>query len=210
MHKSTLSIFKIVTLVITITTGLSFVYADWTAPPNDPPADSITRPINVGSAPQEKAGLLKLNGGLRIGFGYPVCNSANAGKIRWKDLPSTVSPPVPDGRLEVCGQGAGNIYEWKIFQDSANSCTVTQQSTNCTEPGAYACNCGKSGCDNCETTNLTYACNCGKDGCQQCPTGAFLGLQYKVKYSCPVGDLETDWSVCEPCPVGGSCDATNP
>lgn len=208
MQNRTLSIFKIITLAIILTTGLSFAYANWTSPSGDPPVDSIARPINVGSAPQTKTGLLKLNGGLRIGFGYPVCNALNAGKIRWKDLPSLETPPVTDGRLEVCGlvEGQTNIYEWKIFQDSANSCTVTQQSTNCTVPGFYACNCVKGGCDNCSTGGDTYACNCGKDGCQTCASSQIIGIQYKAKYSCPVGDLETEWSICEVC-EGTQCDA---
>ncbi len=202
MHIKTLSIFKIITLTIAITTGLSFVYADWTVPSAPPLADTIFKPVNVGITPQTKTGLLKLNSGLKIGLGNTQCNENNLGKIHWQNLSSAIT--TVDGRLEVCSRGNSNTFEWKILQDSINSCTVTQESMSCNIPGFYACNCSKSGCDSCETQDLTYACNCGKDGCQECSTGAQTGVQFRVTYSCSTQDLQTDWSICEPC-TGDQC-----
>ena len=198
MHIKTLSIFKIITLVIAVTTGLSFVYAEWTPPSVAPPIDTISKPVNVGITPQTKTGLLKLNSGLKIGLGNTSCNANNLGKIHWQNLSSATT--IVDGRLEVCSRGSSNnTFEWKILQDSINSCTVTQESTSCNIPGFYACNCGKNGCGSCETPDSTYACNCGKEGCQTCPTGAQTGVQYRVTYRCSENDLQTDWSICEPC-----------
>ncbi len=91
MHIKTLSIFKIITLVIAVTTGLSFVYADWTAPSVAPPTETdMVKLIDTGPSTATKEGLLYFKGSIKVGSATNlVCdasvNTSPQGTMRWND-----------------------------------------------------------------------------------------------------------------------------
>lgn len=171
MQNKTLSIFKIVTFAVILTTGLSFTYASWTDATVVPPGEGdIVELINTGSDTQEKAGNLWFIGGIKVGDTVnQVCNgSVNSnikGTIRWNS-----------NRLEVC---EGTSFGWKELTLRRSNCTGIQNERACTVSSApYECNCGKSGCDMCVDNNP--------------------GTQYEARFTCTElnASVTTGWTEC--------------
>ena len=176
MHIKTLSIFKIITLVIAVTTGLSFVYAEWTPPSVAPPTETdMVKLIDTGSPTATKAGLLYFKGSIQVGSGATLeCASGLEGAMRWNNGNNGIG----GNYLEVCSGTA-----WKILTVRRSNCTGAQYSRDCEVQGAsYDCNCGKDGCDTCFDTEH--------------------GTQYEVRFICTPGNISvtTGWSECIPTP----------
>lgn len=171
MNTSKITIFKILTLAIVLTMGLSFAYA-WTAPTARPPKGNIAPPVTTSTASESKAGFLTADGGLRIGMTGISCDDDHLGTLRWN---------TP--KLEVCvnedlGEFDDFNYHWKEWPSvKSSSCNVTQLKQACSYVVIGSCNCGKDGCDLCR-----FPVN---------------GVQYQAKFVCQnQSDITSGWSVC--------------
>ncbi len=181
MKNKTLSIFKIITLAIILTTGLSFVYANWSPPlyDNPPNGGSIPEPINSSSEDQRIYGTFNASRGIVVGqiTGGINCVAEQSGSIRWNPSHMTEgTPPVLSPSLESC-----NGTKWKQLPQADNACELRQEVRSC-------------------TGIQTYECNCGKESCSTC-TVSTPGHQYQVLFTCATGDtgvaVRTGWSNCQ-------------
>lgn len=171
MKIKTLSIFKIITLALVLSVGISFVYASWTAPGAIPPTESLNVfPINTGGQAQQKDGFFYASSGIQVGVTSLSCDSGHTGTLRWVTANTTDT-----SNLEVCAP-SGSGFAWKALEASHNSCYTIPQIQNCDTQTSYQCNCGKNGCELCEAQSN--------------------GVQYQTKFVCPDASTVSGWSEC--------------
>lgn len=89
MRTQLLNALKVSALAVVMSLGLSYVSAAWITPALPPPVGNIAAPINIGSAPQTKAGAFTIGTVITpaslttigtIGATGDICTAAGGGK----------------------------------------------------------------------------------------------------------------------------------
>jgi len=121
MKTRILEIIKIAFLALLLSVGVGYVFASWTSAPANPPSANTDAPINVGSSPQQKTGLLSLLGGLVFnpnGSATPVPGQV----MTAQDSNGTVGWGATDASLTQNGYQVfsnGLILEWGVISTSS-------------------------------------------------------------------------------------------
>lgn len=116
MRTQLFNAFKISTLAVVLSSGLSYVYA-WTAPASQPPNGNVSAPINTSSTAQTKTGSLNLatvSGG--VGIGMPA-SSPNY-KLEVKGGGFSIAPSAGSGSYALDwpnGNGSARFRMWDQF-----------------------------------------------------------------------------------------------